>query len=325
VSADAITTVLQRMVEGASSILTVTKTGLPNTRPREGEDWIVCLLINRSILIARNGALFRQLFHTLAECYHQHAFAGNQVFIKHHLHVGLMAAHDNLDSCEVPHCPWVSHECAMNTLGVGRCTSLLEHVVNQEHITGLASTNETIYHPRLPSLPEPPYLSGHLTAARQWIPTSIRKLIGGATAVGQCDEEEGTVRVHDPHHAMELSQMTPRRNPDTHLATVSLAGGVSSSAIHEGGDVNPTRTTHASQSEALESMALHNSQIDILDAAAMLSVSPLQQADGSGNDNPQSRGYTHLALSGKPDIIRSSRSDITGEVNGIRPIIDSSN
>jgi hypothetical protein len=167
-ASDIVAAVLRKMISGAEAIK-VANSGSSQARLREGEGWIHSLWPKDGELIRGHGADFRELVHTLAECYCQRAFAGDQTRCRKYLHWSLKDAHRFQNACEQPGCPWLSHECTMDDwTGRGECPLLPEYGADADEPAGRTPISNTSSEQAQSSLP-----------ASSTQPSSIRARLDG--------------------------------------------------------------------------------------------------------------------------------------------------
>lgn len=101
--------VLSRMIHVAQTIASKSQTWSSHFSTVDGELWVHQLWYYDSYLIYCDTAQYGKLIHALVTCYHHHALAGDQANIRGDLHRGLENAHEDLATCEVADCQWLSH------------------------------------------------------------------------------------------------------------------------------------------------------------------------------------------------------------------------
>ena len=105
------TAVLEKMISAAELMSHRQKCrdihGPNNAGDRE---WIRQLYRERRALSESYCQLFRRLLHAFVTSYLRGVLTGDQDEIRNYLHTSLEAAHAER-TCEVPECPWVSHQC----------------------------------------------------------------------------------------------------------------------------------------------------------------------------------------------------------------------
>jgi hypothetical protein len=192
--------VLQKIV-GAEMILAKSDTRI---RLYHAQNWIGSLWQYVHSLTPNYGSLLRRLLHVLAECYCQHAFDDDQNRIRGHLHGSLITAHLDLDTCEQPNCPWVSHfECDIDPwLNSGDCELLAEHEAEEADAAPASSSGSNVSeaHSRPATNPEVTKSSNGFSGTHRNIFGRVRKLICGPSTNGLVNEEMGPTTAADEQH-----------------------------------------------------------------------------------------------------------------------------
>jgi hypothetical protein len=222
--------VLRRMVEGAK-VIRLANLGSSDEKPCEGQQWICWLHIDTDELTKQHGTLFRELLHTLAECYCQHAFAGNQAHIRTFLHGSLERAHDDLDTCEWPDCAWRSHECDFYG-DSGRCTFLPKHSTVDEYA---ADDNQAPSPPPEASQPSTSSYAepfNQLVKACGDIRAALVKSRRRTPAASLHDEEQGRRGGDFPLETLDPNLVATTHDPDSQAVRTPSAGMMDPSA-HE--------------------------------------------------------------------------------------------
>jgi hypothetical protein len=191
-ASDIVAAVLHRMISCAEAIK-LAISGSSHTRLRVEERWIYLLWSRGYGLIRGHRADFRELVHTLAECYCQRAFAGDQTHIRSYLHQILERAHRGQNACEQPGCPWLSHKCKMWLLtGQGDCPLLPEYGADADEPASRAPVSDT---PSAQAQSSPAARStqpsGIPARFYGWIANHVKGLRRGASMARPSDVEQG--------------------------------------------------------------------------------------------------------------------------------------
>jgi hypothetical protein len=249
--------VLRRMIKGAKAIKLANTSSL-NVKPCEGKQWIGRLWECRDELTEQYGTLFRELLHTLAECYCQHAFAGDQAWIRISLHTSLEWVHRDPDACEWPDCVWWSHECNLDVhSNCGPCALLPEYAADDEQAPSP---------PPEPSLPSPPghtEPSSRLIKACQGIRANFRKLRCGTPAASPHDEEQGRGGGDIPLETLEPNPEAASQDPDPQTVRTPFAEILTPSTHQDDNDAVSAATqslAYGTQSSGDETSPLHELQ-----------------------------------------------------------------
>jgi hypothetical protein len=236
-ASDIVAAGLRRMISGAE-VIKLANSGSSHARLREGERWIHSLWLNEDELIRGHGADYRELVHTLAECYCHRAFAGNQAYIRRYLHKILEDTHMDQVTCKQSGCPWLSHECKMQLFtGQGDCPLLPEYGADADEPASRAPVcnipSEQAQSSLCASSTQP---SGIPARFYGWIANLMKGLRRGASVTRPPDVEQG--------HKSERDSDKPTMRDETAVPVLNAPVAHSEVDMQQSSAVNASNDKH---------------------------------------------------------------------------------
>ena len=112
-----------------------------DARQLYGCEWWMLRFWEKKVDLARfHGPVFRKLLHILARAYIKDNLEDEKQWIQMNLHVCLVMAHENIDTCEETDCQWVHHRDDWEN-----CTLLPEHTpVEELHVETSILPDDTL-------------------------------------------------------------------------------------------------------------------------------------------------------------------------------------